>query len=327
MSQGQLARIRQHIANNEFRTLGWKKVAPTGMLLACMGLLAWKAYSSWEALQEFEWEIRCAWLVPSISLYLIQTLAVVWVWRSLWNHLAPPVPFRKHLKIYCYTKLLWRIPAGLLWQAAGRVYWYHQLDIPIASPTLASFLELELAILTGLPFAAAQVGAITVFEPGYAALISGLVVVVVAVLLQPNLLDWILRVFKQNSLQIDLPRWDALGWVATYALVWLLSGASLYVTVNLFYDLPLQALPEIIGVWTLASLVSYLTLLTPGGFGVKELSLTFLLGFYLPEPLPLVVALAIRVLWTVYEIVAGLAAMAFKSSPNSGALLQKDYGN
>jgi uncharacterized membrane protein YbhN (UPF0104 family) len=310
MPQSKLTRIRQRFSQYKFWALDWRKILSGGIFLFCLGLLAWKAWSSWDTLLEFEWEIRYAWLVPSFLLFLVQTLVVVWGWRSILDRLAPPVPFWKHVKVYCYTTLARRIPAGLLWQVAGRAYWYRQLEISVYASAVASFLELVLAVLTGLPIGVLQIGVVMSLGPGVSALLFGLAIAVIAVLLQPQLLNQIRRVFKRETLPIKLSYRDSLRWMLIYALIWLLSGVGLYLAVNLFYALPLQKLPGIIGVWTLASLVAYLTLLTPSGLGVKELSLTFLLGFYLPEPLPLIVALAIRALWTVYEIIVGLVSLA-----------------
>ncbi|MGC9358559.1 MAG: hypothetical protein ACP5GX_11860 [Anaerolineae bacterium] len=309
MSQGKLAKIQQSVINKKFWPLGWDKIVVSGIFLVCLGLLAYKAYSSWETLLKFEWKIRYVWFVPLSLLFIAQTLTVVWGWWSILGRLTHHVPFRKHVKVYCYTVLARRIPAGLLWMIAGRAYWYRQLDIPVSISTVASFLELGLVILAGLPIGALQMGVVASLQPRYVLVIFGLTVAIAAVLIQPCCLNQIWRFLKRRKLGIILSYQDSLRWTWIYILVWLLSGTGLYIVVNLFYALPVQSIPEIIGVWTLASLVSYFTLLTPSGLGVKELSLTFLLGFYLPEPLPLVVALAARILWTVYEIIAGLVSL------------------
>jgi hypothetical protein len=68
-------------------------------------------------------------------------------------------------------------------------------------------------------------------------------------------------------------------------------------------------LPATIGVWVLSSLISYLTLLSPSGLGIKELSLTLLLGLFLADPFPLLIALAMRLIWTVYDVLFGLGAL------------------
>jgi glycosyltransferase 2 family protein len=294
----------------KFRITSWTKAIPIGILLLCLGLLAYKVYLDWETLLAFDWEIQYIWLIPSVLLFLAQTVITVGGWRSILNRLAPPIPFWRHVKIYCYTTLARRIPAGLILQVTGRMYWYRQLNISAYTAAIASFLELWLVILTGLPIGALHIGTITSLETQYILLIYGLTVVIIAILIQSPILGWVFSMFKREKLEINLSARESLRWMGIYTAVWLLSGTSLFVTTNLFYDLSLRVLPEIIGVWTLASLTSYLTLLTPGGFGIKELSLTFLLGFYLPEPLPLIIALVVRILGTVYEIFAGLASMA-----------------
>ena len=101
----------------------------------------------------------------------------------------------------------------------------------------------------------------------------------------------------------------SLSWAALYTLVWLVSGIGLFAITVLFTDLPLASLPTTIGIWVLSSEISYLTLLSPSGLGVKELSLAVLLGLLLPDPLPLVVALGIRVIWTVYDILVGALSL------------------
>jgi hypothetical protein len=50
-------------------------------------------------------------------------------------------------------------------------------------------------------------------------------------------------------------------------------------------------------------------LLSPSALGVKETSLAFLLGLSLADPLPLLIALAIRLLWTVYDMLVGILAL------------------
>ena len=304
MPQNKLVRLRQQVG--KFGIKDWKQAVLASVFLACLGILSYKVYTSWEALRAFEWRIKSIWLVPSFLLFLLQTLFVLWGWWSIAGRLAPKVPFRKHVQIYCYTNLARRLPASLLWLVAGRAYWYRQLDTPASAAAVASFLELALAILLGIPIAVLQISTIASLEPAVTIILFMLSTALVGMLIQPKLLNQLGRVFKKEELGLNLSYRDSLRWATVYIFIWLLGGAGLFMVINLFYTLPLRSLPEIIGVWVLSSLISYLTLLTPSGFGVKELSLTFLLGAYLPDPLPMVVALAIRMLWTAYDIFVGL---------------------
>jgi hypothetical protein len=126
--------------------------------------------------------------------------------------------------------------------------------------------------------------------------------------LHPSLLGWLFKLVRQESLPVQLTYRTTLLWAFIYSLVWFTSGLGLFLIVRLFEDVSVTYLPATIGVWVLSSLVAYLTMFSPSGLGVKELSLTLLLGLYILEPLPLLIALAFRLIWTVYDIIIGAAA-------------------
>lgn len=277
------------------------------VLVLCLVLLGYKIYGSWAMLRTYEWEIDYVWLLPAFLLFIVQNMITIWVWCLILARFAPSIPFRRHMKIYAWTTLVRRIPAGILWMVAGRTYWYQQLDVPSSATAAGSFLEMAMAIFIGIPIGALQLAALLSLSwTGYGVVFIGFSFLLGIFFALPDAWTWLSGVLKREALQINLPRRCFLAWLGEYGLVWLLSGAVLYVVILIFYDLPVYQLPQIIGIWALSSLVSYVTSLAPSGFGVKELSLTYLLAFFLPEPLPLIVALATRLLWTVYELLFAL---------------------
>lgn len=277
------------------------------VLVLSLAFFGYKIYDSWAMLRTYEWEIAYIWLLPAFLSFTVQNMITIWVWRSILAQFSPLIAFGRHVKIYAWTTLVRRIPAGILWMVAGRTYWYQKLDVPPFAAATASLLEMVMVILVGIPIGVLELFMI-ISSPciGYALSIFVFLLIFGIFLMQPNVWTWFGRVFKRDISQIDLPRRSSLMWLSGYGLVWLLSGATLYLLICLFYPLPVRLLPQIVGVWTLASLVAYITSLTPSGFGVKELSLTYLLGFYLPEPLPLIIALVTRLLWTGYELLFAL---------------------
>lgn len=287
------------------------------VLVLCLALFGYKVYDSWALLRAYEWKIAYIWLLPAFLLFAVQNMITVWVWRSILAQFAPLIAFRQHVKIYAWTTLARRIPAGILWMVAGRTYWYQQLDVPSFAAAAASFLEMVMVVLVGIPIGVLQLaGLFAAPWIGYGLFFLTALLILGVFVMQPDVWTWLSRVFKRDVLHIHLSRRRSLLWLGKYGLVWLLSGATLYVVIRLFYALPARQLPQIVGVWTLASLVAYVTSLTPSGFGVKELSLTYLLGFYLPEPLPLVVALVTRLLWTGYEFLFALLAVIIEPALN-----------
>jgi len=290
------------------QTVSWRRVASVVALVLSVGFLGWKAYQSWDALKTYDWHIRYLRLIPSFVLFLFQTVIVVWGWQSIMNCLTQPLPFRRHIRIYSYTNLMRRVPAGIVWVIAGRAYAYKDQDVSARTSALGSFLEMWLVVLTGLPLAALAASALDLVSPGAGIALATVALILELGTLHPAVLGKLLSLARHQALQSALTYRSTLSWAFIYTLVWLISGTGLFAMARLFADVPIESLPVTIGVWVLASLISYITLLSPSGLGVKELSLTFLLGIFLPDPLPLLIALATRVIWTVYDVLVGLAA-------------------
>jgi hypothetical protein len=291
------------------RSAPWKRILSACILVCSVGLLGYRTFVSWNALKTYDWQVRYLGLIPSFALFILQWVVVTWGWQSIMTSLSKPLPFRKHIKIYGYTNMMRRIPAGVLWMVAGRAYAYKDQDISVRTSALSSFLEFVIVVLTALPICA-----LTGWGLGLLSLALGIALALVALVLEigmlhPTMLQWLFRVARHDSLRAQLTYRTTLTWAAIYTLIWLISGTGLFIIALLFVDLPLTSLPVTIGAWVLSSLVSYLTLLSPSGLGVKELSLTFLLGLFLAEPLPLAIAIAIRLIWTVYDLVVGVSTL------------------
>jgi glycosyltransferase 2 family protein len=178
----------------------------------------------------------------------------------------------------------------------------------IGSTTLES-LAVALAgvvvYLTLLPF---YVGELT--ASALPVVIAG--VILLGALSQPN---WILRLvdklfllLKREPMNVTVKRSDVPRWLLVYALAWLVGGVGLFCMVNALYAVPVSDLAEIVGIATLATLVSLLTSLIPGGSILRELTLAALLGSYVPLSVGIVIAIAYRVWLTLLDLVWGLIA-------------------
>jgi hypothetical protein len=287
---------------------GWRQALSALIVLGSIAFLAYKTYDSWDQFRAYEWQIRYVYLLPSFLLFLLQLVIITLGWQSIMNRVAERLPFREHIKIYGYTNLMRRIPAGALWVVAGRAQAYRNQNIPVRISAIGSALELVLIVVTGLPLAAFAAAGLDLVSPSAGAALALAGLVVELAVLHPAVLGWIVSLTRRREIGSHLTYRDTLGWAAIYTLIWLVSGAGLFLIGRLFTTLPVEHLPTIIGVWVLSSLIAYLTLLSPSGLGIKELSLVVLLGIILPSPLPILIALGIRIVWTLYDLLIGAAA-------------------
>jgi hypothetical protein len=291
------------------RSPSWHRPASAIVLLLSMSFLGWKAYESWDNLRAYHWQMRYSVLILSFALYVLQTLLVVLAWQSIMNRLTERLPLQKHARIYGVTHLLRRIPAGMVWVTAGRAYAYRDWEMPARTAAFGSALEMWLVISTGLPLAGVAAPALGLLSPnrGWALALAGCALNLVT--LHPRVIDRALNRLRRESCPTELTYRTTLSWAIIYIAIWVVSGTGLFAMARLFTDLAIAHLPATIGVWVLSSLISYVTLLSPSGLGVKELSLTLLLGLFLADPLPLLIALAMRLVWTLYDVLFGLGAL------------------
>lgn len=276
------------------------------VLLLCFCILAYKGYQSWDSLQEYEWQIRYVRLIPSFGLFLIQLAVIVWGWQLIMKAMGSYLPFHSHIKIYGYTNLIRRIPAGMLWMVAGRTYAYQEQKVPARVSALGSVIEMLVVVLTGLPICAYMGYHLELYplSVGIVLSIAALAIEIGAV--HPTILGKLTKLAEHVPVQASLTYRTTLSWAMIYTLVWLISGIGLFAVAAIFADISLASLPVTIGIWVLSSEISYITLLSPSGLGIKELSLTVLLGTLLPDPLPLIIALGIRIIWTIYDLAIGV---------------------
>ena len=291
------------------RKPAWRSLLSAAVLALSVGLLGYKLHQSWSDLAAYEWHLDYVYLLPSYAFFWGQLLMAIGGWWSIVGVLAHRLPYRRHLRIYGYTNLMRRLPAGLLWTTAGRAYAYRDQEISVRTSTVGSSLEFYLVILTALPLCGLSAWNLDLVSPTLGLVLAIAAVLIELLALHPAVLTWLLGLARQELPRTKLTYSLTLSWATAYTCVWGISGAGLFAVARLFGDIPIASLPAIVGAWTLANLVSYVTLLSPSGFGLKEVSLAFLLGRLLPDPLPLLTALGIRLLWTAFDLSVGLVAL------------------
>jgi hypothetical protein len=289
----------------------WKKLriaVPVLIFALCFSILGYGLYKNWTALAAFQWKINYLQMALSFIIYTFDLTLAVLGWSLIVSKLAGFSNFRKNLKIYCYSNIASRLP-GTVWYIVGRAYLYEQQGIAKSVISIGSLLEMVLIILSGiltyflfLPFLS-PVSALRNPLPLIAVLLLGLL------LTHPVTLRAILKRFARTKAPYGLRYQDTLVWLGIYVIVWTVGGLVLYSAINVFYPLPLTQLPGVIGAWTLSGVAASLVFLIPSGLGIRELTLSFLLSYYIPAPLAIVVALGMRVGLTTYEAFWAVVAL------------------
>lgn len=242
------------------------------------------------------WTLDVDWgsLFPDVVLVLFIYLVSVMIQYFVWTRIL--IPFRhttlKDVEIYARTMLMRRLP-GLPWHWIGGTALYTALtDISSRNVLFAYVGEWLLLVLTGMTLLATlqtttnQFVRLLIFIPIF------ILTLAFSFILQPNT-----RQFPRKAM-------EGLLWIALYSMAWVLGGLILFILVDELATESL-ALYDVIQIWIIAGGVGMLTAILPSSFGVREISLTFLLRPQLGMSLALLIALLIRVIFILADIVWG----------------------
>jgi len=270
------------------------------VVVACLSFLGYRLYTNWGVLSTYSWEIRTLPLALSFSVYTLELGLATLGWNSIMARLTGLAEFRKNLKIY-WSANLGKLLPGTVWYIGGRAYLYEQEGVAKTLTAMNSVLELLLLVLGGAVVTLLFLPFLAVSKWLENPLALAAIVPLGLLLVHPWSIRCIWRRVGQAETLKSL-RWrDTLAWLAIYTGVWIGGGLVLFCSVNVFYPLPLARLPQIISVWALSELTTYVSLVSPGGLGLREVALSILLGYYVPAPIAVVIALAVRIGLIAYE--------------------------
>jgi hypothetical protein len=241
-------------------------------------------------IETIPWEAYWWVSLLSVGIYLISLLLQFFVWARMlsfhrrinWQDLA----------IFFRVLLMRRLPGGI-WHWVGRATIYKsttQLSSKVV--LIANFLEWTLHIL-----------------------ISGGIIILGLVVLQP-LVRWLgfsvllsLAVFLAQAWQPSHRKpvsrvAESILWCFVFGLSWgmggliilLLARASGIDSINIWQST---------WIWGIAGGTSLLMILIPAGLGIREITLTWLLQPYMTQEVALLIAILIRVIFTIADLLWG----------------------
>jgi uncharacterized membrane protein YbhN (UPF0104 family) len=272
------------------------------------GYLASIVIRNWSQLTSYDWQVDWVQAALAFGFYTITLACTATGWALIMRRVANLRGWTKHLKYYTYTNLFRRLPVPWFY-VVGRAVLYEREGITRQLSTALSLFEWVLIVLSGLlvyvctlPFQSLP----SIWRSPW--VLAG-ILVVGALLARPRTLQAVQRLLGKSEPRISYSIWNLLAWLVLYCVAWVGGGLLTYAAIRSIYPLPIAELPSVIGAWTLSGLVTTAVLASAAGLGVKEVTMTILLGYIIPPPLAVVVAVATRVGITLFEMVWGAIAL------------------
>lgn len=265
-----------------------------GLTIAAVLYLAILLYASGFTFRSIDWAAYGRAITASLLLYCVSLLIQYFVWGRMISFHHQVSWF--DLVIYARFILLRRLPGGV-WHWMGRTALYSgSTDIPARVILVGNFVEWAMLVLVS--------GALAI--AGWTALPTPLRVVLVLALLAVSIaLAWSWQPAQR-------PAWLKLAegglWSLIYAGAWILGGTIFYLFVIANGGDSMSWL-EGVWIWDLTGGASNLLFIVPGGSGVREVLLTWLMQPHLTTANILLVAVLMRITFMLGDLIWGAAGL------------------
>jgi uncharacterized membrane protein YbhN (UPF0104 family) len=277
------------------------------VIVGVFGFLGWRLWLDRELLRGVDW-----WSHPGLWLLHLGFLAVMFGfatvgWIRIVRVLGGDLGVSEGAFNWLASNVGKYIP-GKMFMLAGRVELARRLGVRPAVSISALALEHVFQLVAASPFLwwALVHGFRFESENMWLVLVAALVPAAVFVV-RPSLLvaaaNLALRATRHSTLEAAPDSRDSAMLLGVYFTCWLAYGTSGVVLIEALGFGPAASYVGIVAAFVAAWMIGFLSLITPGGIGVREAVLVLLLGATLSTPQAITVALLARLSWTMVEMV------------------------
>ncbi|MFO0789774.1 MAG: lysylphosphatidylglycerol synthase transmembrane domain-containing protein [Pirellulales bacterium] len=306
-------------AKTHRRALVW--ILRIGALLLVGWFVAGSVRGAIGQLRQHEWDLHPAWLIFSGALYGMSLLPQGWFWDRTLAALGYPTPLIATLRAYLLGHLGKYVPGkaiSIILRVAGIRRWVPSMRIAL----LSAIIETLTMMAVGALLAAATTGLVLHLDPIIWLAALGMAGVSLVPTLPPTA-KLLARIGNPQTSAVhdddtessatDEPNIElagvnyrllASGWAAA-CVCWLFIALSLWATLRalgISEFSPVHDLPLLIAAVTFSVVAGFLSQL-PAGLGVRDALLMQLLVPVCGEANALVVAVLMRLVWLVSEII------------------------
>jgi hypothetical protein len=275
-----------------------KSFFPIAIVIVIFFFLGRGFLKNYSQLSQYKTELNFIYLSVAILFICLSSLLGPFIWKRILSFLGTSLSYRESLKICSLSSLTKYIP-GKVWPVLGRVYLTRDRHINENIILTSQGIEWILMILSGIlvfllsiPFGAntAQIEKI-----------SWLVILIpfLIILLHPFILQIFVnissKIFHFDNFTLDINFFNVAEAVLLFSVFWLLEGTAIFFLIKTLIFISPNLLPIAIGFFAISTVVGLLSFLTPAGLGVREGMLVFLLSFYLPTAVIVIVSLLSRI--------------------------------
>lgn len=292
-----------------FRASRWYRLAELGILTASLAVMLYALIKNLSKvdLSIFRFDVSSFFVAIALTWLAVWLGALAWaqILRSIQPKMQYSVSIRSHM-LSIATKYL----PGLGWQQVSKVVQLKNEHISVRLTVSAVIFEFALVIFTGLATAAQILLMIKQNVFGLDIpynLMAGIALTLWMVCLFIPL-GWVWIQLRSLLPDFDLSLYlrHMLLTILLQVVSWLVFSAGLWFVCSSIYPVGIESLPYFMISLMLSVIIGILVIVSPNGFGVRELIMLVLLQSYVPLSIGITVAIMSRLVLILAEILAAL---------------------
>ncbi len=262
---------------------------------------------NWSQLKTYEFTLNLWYILLSAILSFAFFIFSVYCWKKILIILGNKTSFRQSMKIKLLADLGRYVP-GKVWIVFGRLSLGKRYGISRKQSFTGFVIE------TGINVIAAAIVSVLMLYSLQKSLFYYFLFLIPALLmlLHPRLFERLtnfgLNLLNKGRIKVKFRFRHLLLLLVYYILLWLVIGLAFLFLIKSIVPVTFSSYFGITAIFAASWVIGFLSIITPGGLGVREASLSFFLSFYINPALAIVIALVSRVLLTLVELTLVLFA-------------------
>jgi uncharacterized membrane protein YbhN (UPF0104 family) len=277
-------------------------------------LLGRTVWQDWAQVRGASFSVRPFLFVSGTVVFAFSYFIQIGAWYLITLKLGIALSFSETVENW-FTSQLGKYLPGKVWLVLGRFYFYESKGKSKKMITIALYLETVILIVTGaLIFFASllflkELRFIQETALGWTFLLLALVLLSLHPWVLRRICNWILTRFKREPISLPISYPNILWILLTCLLSWVVGGIGFYFLIHAIYPIGFQHVLFLTGSLAISSTLGLIALFAPGGLGVREGALAYLLSFLVPGSVAVILSVLTRIWMTLIEI--GLIGMIY----------------
>jgi uncharacterized membrane protein YbhN (UPF0104 family) len=286
----------------------YKPVLKWMIAIAIFVFLGKMVWDNWNQVKDASFTFEVFPLILSTLIFAFSYFIQVWAWTMITWKLGIALPIWETVESWFYSQLGKYLP-GKIWLFLGRIYSYKARGKSKKSISVALYFEMVTVLMAGgLIFLASLIffGEIWEFyswrQPGWLILLSLLGLVFLHPSVLQKILNWVLVPLNREPVSLSISYLDVLSILFICIVAWLVGGLGFYLFVDSIYPVAPQYILFLTGALAISSTLGLIAIFAPGGLGVREGALVYLLSFMMATPVAVIISILTRLWMTLIEI-------------------------